>query len=313
MTVEQIIDGLNSSNPEERAGAEKALRDLGPEAVRPLMKLTRERAPLEVILILLSIGMFVPLVIKLAISPAIARRMWSAVGLIYAACFLGKLIWKWFDRRFGQSQMIRNWWDRRFGRRMASKTTLFQTRSKRARQILLSLEDVRYITPVCETLAIENPAYNIPKLQEAILTKLLSKIQATDGALLPLSARKKLYAFLLIDNALQHADFLIIILRALAQTGDKADIWPVSSLSHSLATTPKGIRVRTEAQHCLAALRERVDRMEVGKALLRASVEPGDQQDSLLRPAAGDGDTKERLLLRPAVDTLEELNLENKA
>jgi hypothetical protein len=324
MTVTEIVDGLNSSDAREQEEAEKALRDMGPDAVKPLIKLTGEHAPLEIILILAAVG--TPIIVACRLiarqfpslfSPQAALRFYNGFFIAYGAIFILQIIWKRCDRRFEQSQIIRKWWHNRFGDKKPSKTAtriaLFQTRSKQARQILLDMDHLRCIVPVCETLSPESSAFNVPKLQEALLIKLLPKLNATDGAFLTPAARRKLYPYLVIDNALQYADFLIAILRALEQMGDETAIQPVRDLARSVATSPNGIRVRTEAQHCLAALRARVGRMEVGKTLLRASVEPGEVRDSLLRPATGNEVAEETLLLRSSIEAPEELKMENRS
>jgi hypothetical protein len=290
MTIRMILDGLNSSDAGKRGEAEKALRDMGPEAVKPLIGMAREEDSKPLIgLFLLSVIMAVPSLINRVslFAPFAAKILYGIHAFISGSIGLLLLLRM---RRGGLS--------------------ILAARAKRAKLALLSLEDVRCIAPVCETLLVEK--FHIPKLQEGILTNLLVKLKATDVSLLPPAATKRFYTFLQIDNAVHHADFLIAILRALEQVGDETAIPSVSGLANSFANTPNGIRVRTEAQHCLAALRERVGRMEFGKTLLRASVEPNDGQDNLLRPVAGHTEADEHLLLRVTDDIPQKLNRENK-
>src|SRR4051812_36673402 len=77
MTIKEILDRLGSPDDREREEAEKALRDMGPAAVKPLVELCKEKTESIVWLFVFSACLIAPGVLKglFSLSPTVARTM----------------------------------------------------------------------------------------------------------------------------------------------------------------------------------------------------------------------------------------------
>jgi hypothetical protein len=120
----------------------------------------------------------------------------------------------------------------------------------------------------------------------AVLVRLLPRLSREDGRLLSANQRKILYRQLV---GWRHGDedYVVAVLKALEQIGDAQAIPAVVRLTKLQGSGEETERLRVAALACLSALRERVDRAEDGKSLLRPASPIEVAEDNLLRPADG--------------------------
>jgi hypothetical protein len=301
--IEQLIDLMDSGYPAKREQARSSLLALGPEAISPLLDIVNasrmyEQNVFSAATLLSCLTMLVlPVLLLFRIAGAISNADLAVLSFTTALLV-------WIYNRLGGPSV------KGLGR-YNDKAKRLKRRTEHAREVLLAMDDIRCIDPICESLSMDGTRYVVPELQKLALCNLLPKLKASDAHLFSSSSRAKLCHWLCIGNARQHADFLILILRALEQTGGEEAITAVSGLANDVATSPEGIRVRAEARHCLAALSEQAEVKKAERTLLRASTAP-DEGNSLLRPASGHRVANEQNLLRSADSIPEEMNLENR-
>jgi hypothetical protein len=167
---------------------------------------------------------------------------------------------------------------------------------RRLAKDLEEIDDIREIGKVVDALALPDPSI-IVSLRPTLI-RLLSKIKASDTALLDLDQRTLLYGILKMEQARTHADLQVAILRALEQIGDAGALPAVQALASAKAQTARQRRVQEEAQNCLSALMENAGQADQSWRLLRPSQAPSEAAEMLVRPAASTS-TLPELLLRP--------------
>jgi hypothetical protein len=174
---------------------------------------------------------------------------------------------------------------------LLSITTLLMTqlhrlclssRQTEAARKLAQHDDVRGIGPLAE--ALEWPDSDLQAVAVKALTRLLPRLQATDGTLLNAHQRGCLYRHLNFHTRSQ-PEFQLAILKALEQVGDAAAIPHVRKLAKRVALGRLQQQVRRAAQDCLPFLETRAEQRRVSQTLLRASSAAGTTPDMLLRPA----------------------------
>lgn len=143
------------------------------------------------------------------------------------------------------------------------------------------------------------------KVAAKALTRLLSRFNAEDGALLDEERRKRLREVLahgwFIGFGRRHGpEFTVAVMQALAQIGD----WKSEPLVRALTITSKNSKVREAAETYLPYLQEVVVKQKVSAALLRASAAPAEtKSETLLRAAHATASTDEsEQLLRASED-----------
>lgn len=167
---------------------------------------------------------------------------------------------------------------------------------------LAQLEDVAAIGSLTEVLGQKGRyAYNTAtrKLVSQALTRLLPRVTADEAAMLSQEQRA------ILRNVLKNqgkfgigeryeADFLVAILKALAQIGDTRCLPQVQEL----ARFAEDAEVRKAAASCLPHLQEVVEQERNSQTLLRAASAAGTPADLLLRPAHAVNATDPDQLLR---------------
>jgi hypothetical protein len=152
--------------------------------------------------------------------------------------------------------------------------------------------DVRAIGPLAE-------AFSIRGIDKTVLTgalaRLLPKVKASDAHLLSPHQRSALFGTLKLDRK-EHADFLIVLLDAIAQIGDPSARPYVATLIERQPQTSEEQRLFEAAYACRGVLLEAEQLEQQKQTLLRAADET-DQSASLLRPASSQ-QTDESVLLR---------------
>jgi hypothetical protein len=303
--IEQLIDQMGSGYPAKREEARKALLALGPKAVSPLLDIINTANSYEENVN--STACFFSCASMMALAFLFFSRLAGTISDVKFALlgFVAALLMLLYKRLGGPTIM------KSLGR-FASTAKKLKNRAAYAKGILLSMEDIRCIEALCGPLSMVESRVYIDELHKSMLSNLLPKVKASDAALLSDTTRITFQNWLIIDNAREHADFLILILDTLERIGDETAIARVSGLATGPATSPEGIRVRAEARRCLAALNEHAELTRDGRTLLRPSEAP-DEPNSLLRPASGHGAEDEQSLLRPSDNFPEERSLENRS
>jgi hypothetical protein len=145
------------------------------------------------------------------------------------------------------------------------------------------------------------------------LADLLPRLRAEDAPLLTREHRARLYRALRFSSRFQwpiHKDvpLVVAILKALEQVGDARALPEVERL----AVRSREPRIRTAAQSCLPALRERIAQEREQARLLRPADSPSLLRparapvENLVRPAQGPGNVEPEKLLRPGGKPTEE-------
>lgn len=155
-------------------------------------------------------------------------------------------------------------------------------------QILLA------IAPMIEALDSRNPQAKRNALD--LLTRWLPRLQKEDGRFLGSHHRGLLYRWLEMGFAMDRAEWVITVARALVRIEDIGALPHLTRLARSAAVTAKGKRVKAEAEVCRVALESAKARSELNRTLLRSTDSPS---PTLLRPAGNDEVDHPESLLRP--------------
>lgn len=280
MDIEEALDILADGSAEKRERAMDALRLHPSISIPALLRIAGESDSPAAIPAEAVIG---PFAVCVGVAAILAMVIGLDVGVGLIIGIPSLLVARWCE------QVAPEWEATRFdagGRKKA--------RRQSARQVLDAWEDASAIEPICDSLAPTATRYFVPELQESLLVRLLPRLTESDRSLLLSRSRASLYGILQIENARQHGDLLIEILGAIERTGDTRAIPYVRALASAAVTTRKGQRVRSAAETCLPALKQRQLAEREGSILVRAADSP-QAADRLLRPSG----TSEDTLLQP--------------
>lgn len=161
---------------------------------------------------------------------------------------------------------------------------------------MMFFDDPRAVGPLIEVLPLDNQI--VVADAEKALTRLLSRLQASDADLLTAAQRDCLYRRLKIQDIEKSAEFMIAALRALEQIGDAKALPSVEALAERRGNTVREIRVGEAAQHCLGFLKAKAEQKQSRDSLLRASSGLDTSAESLLRPTTESLPTDPQHLLR---------------
>lgn len=269
----RLVTQLGSKKAEERAAAEEALEQMGPEGVESLLALVAQEAR------------------KRKKRTRIYYGIWIGYGGVLA---LGLLIYTLHGAITGQwgkfpFELFRVF---TFTGMLTGLLAASQTH-KNAAAALAQFDDKRAVGPLAE--ALEFGDNDKKAVAEAALVKLLPGLQASDSPLLNEDQRKCLYNALKSKNT----ELILAILKAFAQVGGSKELPHVEKLLESGTFHPES-QIIEAAKACLPLLQERAERERQSQTLLRAASAPDDPSQVLLRPAHGVSETDPNLLLRPS-------------
>jgi hypothetical protein len=163
---------------------------------------------------------------------------------------------------------------------------------------LAALDDVHAIGRLVD--ALEWPDAGIRDTVIAALERLLPRLRASDAALLSAQQRTTLHRMLTMANVQTYEEFLINLLAALEQVGDRSAVPYVQELIATRPLTDGERRVRDAAIECLPFLEQNADQTHNIQTLLRAAAPSAPAPQQLLRPAAQASDVDAVNLLRAA-------------
>lgn len=173
--------------------------------------------------------------------------------------------------------------------------TLSLSQASMARAIA-KLNEKQLVGHLAEMLDYPDP--EMRSTAAAALTNLLPRLNANDTNLLNVKQRACLYRMLKMSNANSDCDFILAILTALEQVGDKDAVPFVERLAK---TNPWGIKqkkIRDAAAQCLPNLLDVANRTKESMTLLRASSSAGTTPEMLLRPVTAPPDVVPGEMLR---------------
>lgn len=174
---------------------------------------------------------------------------------------------------------------------------------KRAARALAQCDSLEAVGPLIEALGYKDKRIR-PDIVKA-LTRLLPRVKASDDRLLDGVHKSILNQALSNGDTYQEADFLVAIIQALTQVGGSESIPFVQRWTGSWMHSPGGLRVQETARACLPVLQARAEKKRVSGTLLRPSEKPKTGPDALLRPAANTPNTAPEQLLRASLPELE--------
>ena len=260
------IQLLSSRRLEESLAAERALEQLGAEAIEPLVTILhteicgrRWRRAVSLLGLALAVFGFVAAMTRLRAGDT-NWLLGTTLGYVACCLLLGSL-----------AQATR--------------------RERSATRLLRRIDDVRAIAPLLESLR-----FPPREITQTVLIRLLRRLRAGDSSLLDGSPRTHLHGALKqatrrLFGTCFSIGYIVAVLKALEQIGDAAALPYVEFLAFS-ARQPD---IRTAAQECLPFLRERAE--QTGQTLLRAA---GTEAPEFLLRSTGDlSDPLPSHLLRP--------------
>ena len=176
----------------------------------------------------------------------------------------------------------------------------FSQTHKGAARALAKYDDLAGVGPLVEALDI--PDAEVQLAIRVSLTRMLPQLHATDARLLGVGPRRTLRKHLGVHPQSKNrdkADLLVeSALKALEQIGDESFIETVESLAQGRGYGTS-LTVRSAAQVCLPALKQRVENERLSHDLLRASAPShADDGELLLRASESAGATEPEELLR---------------
>jgi len=260
-TVE-VVKRLSSRKVAERAEAEQALEQMGPEAVEALLALLQQEARKRKRNIRLYIGLCAGLMVSLVIGTIVFDL--NIAGMTGAFGALSGLL-------------------------AATQT------QKNAATALAKYDDLRGVGPLAEAMEFDDK--NVRAEAEKALIRLLPNLNASHAHFLNDDQRRCLNRALWRKNV----DLTCAILKAYEQVGDETALPHVERLANGKAATAKEKRIRQAAIDCLPFLKESIERERARQTLLRPAAAPDDPAAVLLRPAQGVTEGDPDLLLRPGV------------
>jgi hypothetical protein len=166
---------------------------------------------------------------------------------------------------------------------------------KRATRELAECDDVRAVGPLAEALDKQDGATR--GIAMKALQRLLPRLKESDADML---SERQLEC---LREAMTKKDapaLLPSLLVAVGQVGDESFLENVKSLADGKGHAKKDPAIRAAAQSCLVPLKERVEREQAPRTLLRPAEETGAPGQSLLRPAGHAPGADPAELLRPA-------------
>jgi predicted kinase len=169
-------------------------------------------------------------------------------------------------------------------------------RHRRLAQRLAEIDDIHGVGRLAEALAW--PDSEVRDLVAEALTRLLPRLKASDASLLNASQRTSLYQMLDLSNATTYAEFLVALLGALQQIGDRNAVPAVERLAASEPITTRQARVKQAAIECLPYLHQAAEQNQYSQTLLRASSSSNTSSDLLLRSVTTSAVNDEAQLLR---------------
>jgi hypothetical protein len=272
----EFLERLGSLDEIERQQAETAIEEMGEEGIEKLLAVVQSEAE------------------KRRKQKRMQRLFLQAVLGIYAVILTafvvrGVLTSDWDFESFGSFFFFITL----FGGAAAASQL-----HKNAACLLAKHDDIRAVGPLAEALEIEDG--DIRAVCRETLTRLLPRLQASDGGLLSPEQRDNLNQTLKKASLKQDTEFILAILQAWQQVGDEKALPHVERLGQLKNNSEAGQRVREAAQACLPFLQERVEKARQAGTLLRPAESPNNFADSLLRPAPGAACADPQLLLRPA-------------
>jgi len=172
---------------------------------------------------------------------------------------------------------------------------------------LLPIADARAIGPLLDLL----PAAYAGKRKAilSLLIHLLPQLQDRDTALLQPSHRSQLRSALLEGDFQQENEYLLAILKAIAQIGNSDDLAVVSRIAIGQSDSWQERQVREAARACLPRLRAHVEQLKHRDMLLRPAFAVAPEE--LLHPAIAESDPNPTQLLRPNQTNREQASSED--
>jgi hypothetical protein len=282
MKLENIVDGLNSTDGWERQDAQKALQAWGPGIVRPLFDLwSREKDQKY------KSGTTNPW-FKLPLFLGLLYWLWCCVvidteGIFkLLMAFAGFLIFIYLlTRKLGVNVAV------------TQRAELANQRMRTLSNIVEGMEDPAFIGPLIGFMKVGHEFSGAPVIP---LTRMLPMLSAgAVGDVITYEQWRILQDQISERMAIASPDFAIEIMRAAARMGDVSLIKRVGYLT----CAPVPAEVARESELCLSALEAVAERNHHSRTLLRSTDHPAPSSNQLLRPAANGAADDPTILLRP--------------
>ncbi|HEV2472787.1 MAG TPA: hypothetical protein VGS41_08995, partial [Chthonomonadales bacterium] len=226
--VRQAVRDLGSPDSLVREAAKLTLREMGPDAVVPLLEMLSAAA-------------------KLPVPPVEPTLPWQA--------------WTWMPAGLAAMRCYGPGYYRDFMILLlicmcVLMAAVYLTLRRRARSVdkpsslaatmraLDSIDDMRAIGPAVDLISWRYPsAYRL-------LKRLLPRLTADNAQLLTRDQRSKLIRMLVISNAMLQADWLIVVMATMVEIGEPSAEPAMADLAYATVTTPGGRKVMEAARSC---------------------------------------------------------------